>query len=137
MPGEPTTVTLDMTAVLAVLVPLGMVFLAANGWLIRWLVSRLVSSIDARLKEFGDAIKSGNAKMAELEKDLLRLQADLPRHYVQREDWIRYGSVIDAKQDALRSDVTALGLRLEAAINRSRRRTDAPAADDTPETDRG
>ena len=37
-----------------------------------------------------------------MEKDLLKLQAELPREYVRREDWIRFSSSIDAKLDHLR-----------------------------------
>lgn len=38
-------------------------------------------------------------EMGELEKDMLRLKADLPLHYVRREDWIRFGAVIETKID--------------------------------------
>ena len=36
-----------------------------------------------------------------LERDFLRWQADLPIHYVRREDYVRGQSVIEAKLDAL------------------------------------
>ena len=36
-----------------------------------------------------------------LERDLLRLQADMPIHYVRREDYIRGQTVIEAKLDSL------------------------------------
>lgn len=38
---------------------------------------------------------------AELERDFLRFQAELPLHYVRREDYVRGQSVIEAKLDAL------------------------------------
>lgn len=36
-----------------------------------------------------------------LERDFLRFQAELPIHYVRREDYVRGQSVIEAKLDAL------------------------------------
>lgn len=37
-----------------------------------------------------------------LERDLMRLRAELPTEYVRREDWIRFSGTIDAKLDWLR-----------------------------------
>lgn len=37
----------------------------------------------------------------ELDRRFMELLAQLPRDYVMREDWIRFSSVIDAKQDRL------------------------------------
>jgi len=45
----------------------------------------------------------------QVERDLLRLQADLPLNYVRREDYIRNQSVIEAKIDGL-------ALRIENAL---------------------
>lgn len=39
--------------------------------------------------------------LSNLERDFLRFQADLPLHYVRREDYVRGQSVIEAKLDAL------------------------------------
>lgn len=40
-------------------------------------------------------------QVADLERDFLRWQADLPVHYVRREDYVRGQTVIEAKLDAL------------------------------------
>lgn len=37
----------------------------------------------------------------QVERDLLRLQAQLPNEYVRREDWIRFSGTIDKKLDEL------------------------------------
>lgn len=39
--------------------------------------------------------------LKELERDFLKWQAELPLHYVRREDYVRGQSVIEAKLDAL------------------------------------
>lgn len=41
------------------------------------------------------------SQVASLERDFLKWQADLPVHYVRREDYVRGQSVIEAKLDAL------------------------------------
>ena len=48
----------------------------------------------ARQDRDGEAVR-------QLENDFLRWQADLPLHYVRREDWVRNQSVIEAKLDGL------------------------------------
>lgn len=40
-------------------------------------------------------------QVANLERDFLKWQADLPIHYVRREDYVRGQTVIEAKLDAL------------------------------------
>jgi hypothetical protein len=46
-----------------------------------------------------------------VERDLLRLQADMPLHYVRREDYIRGQSVIEAKLDGLGTKLENAQLR--------------------------
>jgi hypothetical protein len=43
-----------------------------------------------------------------VEKDLLRLKAELPLDYVRRDDWIRNQTVIEAKLDGLASKLEAI-----------------------------
>lgn len=40
-------------------------------------------------------------ELQQLERAFLKFQADLPLHYVRREDWVRNQSVIEAKLDGL------------------------------------
>lgn len=46
-----------------------------------------------------------------VERDLLKLQADLPLQYVRREDYIRGQSVIEAKLDALYSKLETVQIK--------------------------
>lgn len=53
-------------------------------------------------------VMEAKTKAQEVEKDLLRLKADLPLDYVRRDDWIRNQSVIEAKLDGLATKLEAL-----------------------------
>lgn len=46
-----------------------------------------------------------------MERELLQLKADLPLHYVRREDYIRGQSVIEAKLDGLAGKLENIQLR--------------------------
>lgn len=55
-------------------------------------------------EKFGTVIDQNRREAegwAALEREFLRFQADLPLHYVRREDYVRGQSVIEAKLDAL------------------------------------
>lgn len=67
-------------------------------------MSRRLDGIEAAARE-----EAGNWQR--IERDLLKLQADLPLHYVRREDYIRGQSVIEAKLDALGSKLETAQLR--------------------------
>lgn len=56
-----------------------------------------------------------SAEWQRVERDLLRFQAELPLHYVRREDYIRGQSVIEAKLDGLADKVD--NSRLRTIIN--------------------
>lgn len=57
--------------------------------------------------------ESGN--WTRIERDLLAMKADLPLHYVRREDYIRGQSLIEAKLDALGNKLDVMQLRAAAA----------------------
>ena len=46
-----------------------------------------------------------------IEREVLELKADLPMNYVRREDHIRFETVINAKLDALYSELRLVGER--------------------------
>ncbi|KFK92740.1 hypothetical protein [Serratia sp. Ag2] len=52
------------------------------------------SSLDASLREFTTNLNT-------LEREFLEFKADLPIHYVRREDYVRGQTVIEAKLDAV------------------------------------
>lgn len=62
---------------------------------------QLMSKIDRALENRFSIIEKQAAKWQDLERDFLRFQADMAVHYVRREDYVRGQSVIEAKLDAL------------------------------------
>lgn len=48
-----------------------------------------------------ESIESDAKEWTRLERELLSLKADMPLHYVRREDYVRNQTVIESKLDAL------------------------------------
>lgn len=71
-------------------------------------VQRRLDSMEASARE-----EMGNWQR--IERDLLKMQADMPLHYVRREDYIRGQSIVEAKLDGLASKIDNAQLR--AALN--------------------
>lgn len=65
----------------------------------------LLGQIDKRLDERFDIqtalLQGTTGKVDKLERDFLEWRAELPIHYVRREDYVRGQTVIEAKLDAL------------------------------------
>lgn len=79
-----------------------MAFLALNAGTVKWLFERHESTIAeqlAALKREGSDFSHG------VEREVLKLRAQLPLEYVRRDDWIRFSSTLDAKLDAMRSEL--------------------------------
>jgi hypothetical protein len=51
--------------------------------------------------------REGSDFSHEVERQMMRLKAQLPLEYVRREDWIRFSSTLDAKLDAMRTELRA------------------------------
>lgn len=56
---------------------------------------------DKRFAELADGQKAERDNWQRLERDLMQMRAEMPVHYVRREDYVRNQSVIEAKLDAL------------------------------------
>jgi len=65
----------------------------------------LLAQIDKRLEQRFAAMEREVQRAREVERtferEFLQLKADLPLHYVRREDYVRNQTVIEAKLDAL------------------------------------
>lgn len=75
---------------------------------------RLAERFDALGKSIaglGDHMRTQSEGLMELEREFMRLQAELPVNYVRREDYIRGQSVIEAKLDGLASKLENAQLR--------------------------
>lgn len=96
-------------------------FTQAVGWAISLLgifsslmfgvVKLLLSQMEKRLGERFAAQDKEIAKLAELEKDFLRFQAELPLQYVHRQDYVRNQTIIEAKLDGLRDKLEVVQIR--------------------------
>jgi len=61
-------------------------------WLIEWLLDSRFKALETEIKRFHG-----------VERELLELKADLPLRYLQRDDFIRSISALDAKFDRMRA----------------------------------
>lgn len=73
-------------------------------WGVAWGVAKVaVARLITRLDAIEQAARAEAGQWQQMERELLLLKADLPLHYVRREDYIRGQSVIESKLDALAS----------------------------------
>lgn len=76
------------------------------------------AALGKRLDSIETTARQEATQWQRMERELLTLKADLPLHYVRREDYIRGQSVIEAKLDSL-------GTKFENAQLRDRRKSHA------------
>ncbi|MGH7914270.1 MAG: hypothetical protein ACREPW_06435 [Candidatus Binataceae bacterium] len=93
-------------------------FIALNAGTLRWLFERHESAIADQMASLK---REGSDFSHEVEREVMKLKAQLPLEYVRREDWIRFSSTLDAKLDAmraeLRSEITELKDRIGERID--------------------
>lgn len=77
-------------------------FIALNAGMLRWLFERHESVQAAQIAALK---REGSDFSHEIEREVMRLKAQLPLEYVRREDWIRFSSTLDAKLDAIRTEL--------------------------------
>lgn len=65
-----------------------------------------------RLDGLEQTNKQEAAQWQRIEREMLQLKADMPLHYVRREDYIRGQSIIEAKLDAVASKLETAQLRV-------------------------
>ncbi|PAT41201.1 hypothetical protein CK623_02880 [Vandammella animalimorsus] len=75
---------------------------------------KLQTDLAKRLDSIETASHSQAERVHQLERDLLRFQAELPMQYVRREDYIRGQSTIEAKLDSLAGKLEIYQLRAVA-----------------------
>lgn len=77
----------------------------------------LDKKISEEYAQLNDKISITNSESSRIERQLLEFQADLPKEYVRRDDWIRFSSVIDAKQDSLGAEVRTLSVQMQQVVD--------------------
>ncbi len=83
------------------LVGLLLSFFGAVGLFGRLLLGQIDKRLDERFKVQTELLQGTTGKVDKLERDFLEWRAELPLHYVRREDYVRGQTVIEAKLDAL------------------------------------
>ena len=75
----------------------------------------IAAQFELRINERFDVLQKAReaeaAGITNLERDFLRFQADLPLHYVRREDYVRGQSIVEAKLDGLATKIDNAQLR--------------------------
>lgn len=96
-----------------------------TGWtmllvkIIAWLLKRALGTYDDQMaklekdianeaKKRSEADKNSLRKYEKLDQDFRHFLADLPKQYVQREDWIRTWTAVDAKLDSVWRELMGL-----------------------------
>lgn len=75
--------------------------------LVKWGISQVKASIDQRMAGFEKAADGWRKQ----EVDLLGLRAELAEKYVRRDDHIRSQTVIEAKLDAINSEIKSIQIQ--------------------------
>lgn len=104
------TVNLDMWHVVLLVSMLVTAFWAVA----KLLLAQIQRHQDLQFKALAERIAEEAGGWDRMERELLQLKAELPLHYVRREDYIRGQSVIEAKLDGLATKFE--NARLEALL---------------------
>jgi len=91
--------TLTISTAEAISLLLGLAALQIGS--VKFFLDRYLAQIDKRFDQIDREIQGVGMDRSRLQEEMLRLQADLPLHYVRREDDIRNQATINAKLDAL------------------------------------
>ncbi|AMV00317.1 hypothetical protein [Xanthomonas citri] len=75
--------------------------------LVKWGTSQIKASIDLRMAGF-ERLADG---WREQERAVLQLRAELAERYVRREDYVRGQTVIEAKLDAINSEIKTIQIQ--------------------------
>jgi chromosome segregation ATPase len=105
--------SLDMKTV-SVLVGVGLAWSGLLVGIIKVLIERAIGGSEKRFERIEEDLEDEADKRRELEREFRSLLADLPLKYVQREDWIRLATTIEAKMDTLNMKFDELKDRIYA-----------------------
>ena len=74
----------------------------------KYFLDRLLSAVEKRFDHLDQVMADRTSEFHELKEEFLQLKAELPVHYVRREDDIRNQTLINAKLDALYQKIEEL-----------------------------
>lgn len=77
----------------------------------RFIAAQFELRINERFDVLQKAREAGAAGITNLEREFMHFKADLPLHYVRREDYVRGQSIVEAKLDGLATKIDNAQLR--------------------------
>ena len=111
-------IEVEFWALLTFLAGLLVVFLGAAWGVIRMTQTQASAATNQRMQgmetALGELKSSSQAEASQwqrVDKEILKLRAELPLHYVRREDYVRGQTVIESKLDALATKLENVQLR--------------------------
>ncbi|ASK91063.1 hypothetical protein KWH04_01095 [Xanthomonas campestris pv. trichodesmae] len=96
-------IVLELWQVISLLIASGGVLAG----LVKWGTGQIKSSIDVRMAGFERAADGWRDQ----ERDLLLLRAELAEKYLRRDDYVRGQTVIEAKLDAINSEIKSIQIQ--------------------------
>lgn len=94
------------------LISIAVFVLGSFGAIAKLLLMSVEKSLDGRFAQITERFSQIDAQLAQerdgwrkVERDLLQFRADMPMQYVRREDYIRNQTIIEAKLDAIASEL--------------------------------
>lgn len=105
--------SLDLKSV-SILVAVGLAWSGLLVGIIKILIERAIGGNEKRFERIESDLEDEAEKREVLEKEFRSLLADMPLKYVQREDWIRLATTIEAKMDTLNMKFDELKDRIYA-----------------------
>ena len=79
------------------LITFGIALISAFAAVLKILFAQFVKNMDSRFAALHEDAKN----WIRLEREFLNFKADLPLHYVRREDYVRGQTVLEAKMDSI------------------------------------
>lgn len=93
------------------LITLATVLAGAYAGLMKLLLVQFERRMDGQFRTMTEHRNEDAKALRQLEREYLKLLADLPEKYLRREDYIRGQTVIEAKLDAIAKDVQAVQIQ--------------------------
>ena len=81
---------------------------ARSNEVLKQLIDSRLGRVDRSIHEIEEMAERGMGEVFELERKFLQFKAEVSQTYVGREDWIRFGAVLDAKLDKLNEKLEGL-----------------------------
>ena len=106
--------TMDVARFLALVLTLIGMFWAMSRYQTALFEKHLDTKFDAlssRLSKIEQGERHNAGQLAQVERELMALRAELPEKYVRREDYVRGQTVIESKLDALATKLENLQLK--------------------------